>query len=150
MLAGYNSETDAFYKVFSKINYPEIIRATALLQFSESQLSQEQIKLILNFIEDNSPLVRNQTILALDKLNSFDFSKYIEPMLLDSIRLVRISAARYFNMRNNSKIVNNPLYKRAQTDYLNELNVNSDFASGQHQIALFQQAIGNIDNSKKA
>ena len=144
LLAGYHGNTDAFYRVFSQYNYPEIIRATALEAYTNTQLSSEQINVMLRFVNDSSALVRSQTILALDKLNQYDFSENIKPLLTDSIRWVRINAARYLSMRNIS-IDENQSFKKAHHEYLDMLKVNADFASGQHQIALFEQAKGNTD-----
>ncbi len=149
LLAGYHGDTKAFYKVFSKGNNPEIIRATALNQYSNQSLSKEEINRLIAFVNDSSALVRNETVLTLGKLDQLDLSEIIEPLLLDSARLVRISAARYLNMK-NSEVLKNDSYKTAQDEYLNELKVNADFASGQHQIALYNQAKGNIDKAIEA
>ncbi len=55
-------------------------------------------------------------------------------MLLDSVRLVRISAARYFNMK-GSPSFNDADFDKAQKEYLEQLDMNADFPSGQYQIA---------------
>ncbi len=149
LLAGYHGNQDAFYKVFSKHSNPEIIRATAISQYGNQPLSEEAINKILTFVNDSSALVRNETVLTLGKLNQLDLSKTIEPLLLDSVRLVRISAARYLNMK-NSNLLENDSYKTTQKEYLNELKVNADFASGQHQIALYNQVKGNVDKAIEA
>jgi tetratricopeptide (TPR) repeat protein len=149
LLAGYHGDNEAFYKVFSKNNNPEIIRATALSQYGNQPLSEDEINRLIAFVNDSSALVRNEVVLTLGKLNQIDLSKIIEPLLLDSVRLVRISAARYFNMKNNS-LIENDIYKTTQEEYLNTLKVNVDFASGQHQIALYNQAKGNTEDAVKA
>jgi len=149
LLAGYHGDIDAFYKVFSKNSNPEIIRATALNQYGNHPLSEEEINRLIAFVKDSSALVRNETVLTLSKLNRHDLSNTIEPLLLDSVRLVRVSAARYFNIK-NSDILKKDNYKAAQKEYFNELKVNADFASGQHQIALNHQAKGNIDKAIEA
>ncbi len=149
LLAGYHGDNESFYKVFSKNSNPEIIRATALNQYGNQPLSEDEINRLISFVNDSSALVRNETVLTLGKLNQLDFSKTIEPLLLDSVRLVRISAARYFNMK-NSEVLKNKAYKITQKEYLNELKTNADFASGQHQIALYHQAKGNVDKAIEA
>ncbi len=149
LLAGYHGDNEAFYKVFSKTNNPEIIRATALNQYGNQSLSEEEINRLIALVNDSSALVRNETVLTLGKLNQLDLSETIEPLLLDSVRLVRISAARYLNMK-NSEVLENDSFKTAQKEYLNELKVNTDFASGQHQIALYNQAKGNTDKAIEA
>ncbi len=149
LLAGYHGDNEAFYKVFSKTNNPEIIRATALNQYGNQSLSEEEINRLIAFVNDSSALVRNETVLTLGKLNQLDISESIESLLLDSVRLVRISAARYLNMK-NSEALENDSYKTAQKEYQNELKVNADFASGQHQIALYNQVKGNTDKAIEA
>ncbi|HBS11293.1 MAG TPA: hypothetical protein DEO36_01935, partial [Flavobacteriaceae bacterium] len=136
LLAGYHGDNNAFFNVFSKTNNPDIIRATALNQYGSQPLSKEVINKILTFVNDSSALVRNETILTLGKLNQVDLSKIIELLLIDSVRLVRISAARYLSMKNNEVLEHNN-YKKVKKEYLNELKVNADFAPGQHQIALY-------------
>ena len=143
LLAGYGGDTDAFRRVFSQGKYPDIMRATALDAYSNRPLAPEQVQAIVQFLNDSSALVRNQAVLALDKLQQMDFSENVRPMLLDTIRLVRISAARYFNMR-NLDFSTSPPYQKAQGDFMEYLRVNADFASGQHQIALYEQAKGHI------
>lgn len=149
LLAGYGGNTAAFYKVFSQHKYPEIIRATAIHQYGNQLSSQEDINKLLTFVRDPSALVRNETILALGKIEHSDFSEHLKPLLLDSIRLVRISAARYFNMR-NIPIDDTSEYFKAQKEYLEALYVNADFATGQHQIALHNQAKGKLNETVKA
>lgn len=149
LLAGYHGDNEAYYKVFSQKNNPEIIRATALNQYGNQPLSEEEINALLTFVNDSSALVRNEVVMTFGRMSQLDVSKVIEPLLLDPVRLVRISTAKYFNMK-NSTLLENDNYKNVQKEYLNELKANADFASGQHQIALYYQVKGNIDNAIKA
>lgn len=149
LLAGYHGDVEAFYEVVSKKDNPEIIRATALGEYYNRINTQDQINKVLRFVNDSSALVRNETALGLGKMEGVDFSNNVQSLLTDSIRLVRISAARYSNLR-NLNLDNNPLYKKAQDEFMEELDMNSDFASGQHQIALYEQAKGNMQAANKA
>ena len=101
LLAGYHGDMEAFYKVVSKKDNPEIIRATALGEYYNRISSQEQINKVLRFVNDSSALVRNESVLGLGKMEGVDFSENIQSLLADSVRLVRVSAARYSNLRNN-------------------------------------------------
>lgn len=149
LLAGYNGDNGAFYHLMTDRRYPEIIRATALNQYSNQLITPKELNAIKAFLKDSSALVRNEAVNAFDKSGNREISKYLEPLLMDSIRLVRISAARYFNTVNivpENKID----YDRAQKEYLEGLEMNADFASGQHQIALYHQAKGNLNSAIRA
>jgi len=149
LLAGYHGDNKAYYNVFSQKNNPEIIRATALNQYGNQQLSEGEIEKLLDFVKDSSALVRNEVILTFSKLDQIDISKEIEPLLLDSVRLVRISAARYLSIK-DSTLLEGKTYEIARDEYLNTLKINADFASGQHQIALYNQTKGNIGDAISA
>jgi len=143
LLAGYQGDNRAFNHLIVDGKYPEIVRATALSQYSNQSMSLQELNAIREFLNDSSALVRNEAVNAFDRSGNREISRYIEPLLVDSIRLVRISAARYFNTVNLTP-ENKVDFNKAQKEYLEALEMNADFASGQHQIALYQQAKGNI------
>ncbi len=149
LLAGYHGDKSAFYKVFTNNNYPEIARATALNQYSNFNISENEMFSLLRFLNDSLALVRNEAITLFDKSQNLDFSKNIEPLLKDSLRMNRISAARYFTTK-NIKPEHNTNFIKAKKELENELKINADFPSGQHQIALQHQANGNIDKAIEA
>lgn len=149
LLAGYHGDDDAFYRVFSQYKYPEIARATALQQYGNQQLSKEKITTLVPFLKDSSALVRNEAIGALDKYNSNDLSEKIAPLLSDSTRLVRITAAKYFAMR-DMQLVKDTAFTKASNEYETYLKLNADFASGQHEIALLHQAKGKLQKAIQA
>ncbi len=149
LLAGSQGDVAAYYELLSQNKYPEISRATALSSIADRQITQEETLVILKYINDPSALVRNEATLALQGINSNEFSKYIKALLLDSVRLVRISAARYFNMKGVS-LTNNVGFDKAQKEYLERLDMNADFPSGQYQIAMNHQANGATDLAIKA
>ena len=144
LLKGYFENIEGFYEVFSNPSYPDIARATALDQYSNSQLSEQEINNVTKFLKDSSVLVRSEAIKALEKNGATQLSSYVIPLLKDSVRSVRVSAARYFNRIGQSPN-NNGDFVKANKEYLEDLDMNSDFASGQHEIALYNQAIGNTD-----
>lgn len=149
LLAGYHGDKNAFYNLFSNKNYPEIARATALNQYSNFNISEKEMNSLLTFLNDSSALVRNEAITIFDKSPNLDFSKNIEQLLSDSLRINRVSAARYFSMK-NINLESNPNFVKAKKELKNELKVNADFPSGQHQLALQYQANGNIDKAIEA
>ena len=149
LLAGYNGDNGAYYHLMANGKYPEIVRATALNQYSNQSISPNELSAIKEFLKDSSALVRNEAVNTFDRSGNREFSRYIEPLLADSFRLVRISAARYFNTVNI--VPENKLdFDKAQKEYLDDLEINADFASGQHQIALYHQAQNNIQSAIKA
>ncbi len=144
LLKGYFENVEGFYDLFSNPIYPEIARATALSQYSSSLLTEEQMNNIVLFLKDSSALVRTEAIRSLDKLGVAQFASSVLPLLDDPVRGVRISAARYLiNVGQGSTTLN--AFIKAKEELLEALDMNADFASGQHDIALYYQAIGNTD-----
>jgi len=149
LLAGSEGDTEAYKILFSQNKYPDIARATALSQYSNRPLSNENLQDLLKYLKDSSALVRNQAINSFEKAGSQEFSVNIAPLLNDSIRQVRITAARYFNTAQVGE--NDSLtFKAAQKEYLDAMDINADFAGGQHQLALYHQGKGNTELAIKA
>ena len=147
LLPGINGELDSLRKLISLSKYPEIIRATAVNILGKQLQSSQDLDLLKEMLNDLSPMVRKEAVSALAETNN-NFSNEIEKRLDDSIRTVRIAAARYFilhNLKPKSKA-----FKRAKKEYLTELKVNADFASGQHQIALHFTSQGDRAKAKNA
>ncbi len=149
LLKGYFEDNNGFKELFSNTSYPEIARATALKQYTNQPISHDEILALTAYLKDSSAMVRTETIRALEKLGNTNFSENIKPLLYDSIRIVRISGASYFNLTGED-MSSNAEFKIANKEFLEELDMNSDFASGQQQIALYQQAKGNEEAAIKA
>ncbi len=143
MLKGYFTNPDYFLEVVRQKKYPAISRATALSHFAGINLTDDDIRTVISYLKDSSALVRNEAITGLDKYTAPAIIDKINNLLNDSIRLVRISAARYLQLHNLPVDTNSTAYK----EYLTELKTNADFASGQHQLALFYQSKGQIDKA---
>jgi Doubled CXXCH motif (Paired_CXXCH_1)/Cytochrome c554 and c-prime len=149
LLKGYFEDTNGFKELFSNSNYPELARATALKQYTNQSLSYDEILALTAYLKDSSAFVRNETVQAFQRIGNPDWSNKIKPLLNDSIRIVRISSARYFN-NSREDMSTNVDFKNANKEYLEQLDMNSDFASGQQQIALYYQAKGKEDAAVKA
>lgn len=149
LLKGYFEDKNEFKVLFSNTAYPEIARATALKQFANVVSSYEDVQEISKFLKDSSSLMRSETIKALERIGTKDFTPQISELLSDSIRSVRIFAARYFNTTGEdiSKLSD---YKIAENDFIENLEMNSDFASGMHQVAMYHQQKGAQDLAVKA
>ena len=139
LLAGYFGDDAALLKLIGNKKYPATARATAVNYYASQQLTENELLNLVNYLKDSSPLVRREIINGFERNAFVKGSNYIQPLLMDSIRSVRIAAASFYS---NIKIENpNNL---SQQEYLNMLNINADFAAGQLQIALYQQAQGNV------
>ena len=97
MLEGFFEDHNKFKAVLENNLYPEIIRASALNQYSNGQLMQHELEALSVYLKDSSVLIRNQAVIAFQKTNNGNVKDRIAPLLKDSVRLVRISAADYFN-----------------------------------------------------
>jgi len=149
LLKGYAGDKTSFKKLFSNIRYPKIIRATAINQYANKPLTQNELNDLLMLLKDSSALVRREVINLYEKQNVRRIANHIKPLLKDSMRMVRIAAARYFNIIPQD-LSSDKDFKNANNDYLTELNVNADFASDQHQIGIYQQSKGQIYLAIKA
>lgn len=145
LLPGYTGDLDKLHQLIADTTYPGIARATAISVIGSQPLRQEDVLKIRRFVDDSSPLVRNETVKTLESLRDPGQNVMIRPLLNDPIRMVRISAARYMNSLQEYH-TNEP----ARKEYLKALEFNADFASGQQNLALHYQAQGNNDMAIKS
>ena len=148
LLKGYGGNKDGFHEVFSNKIYPEIARATAINQYINQPLTELDVQGLLKYLKDPSPLVRAETLRAIEKTGLNQYSTTILPLIKDSIRVVRIAAAQYFSLK-NEEILENPDYSKANAEYLTQMNLSLDFASGNHQKALYYQSKNNTQQAIK-
>lgn len=144
LLAGQEGNLNALHSLFSQNKYPELARATALNQYTNNPISANEVNDLRRFLKDSSILVRNEAVASFEKMNNTNHYTDIEPLLRDSIRLIRISAVKYFNTIGADMSGNNSFIE-AEKEYLEELEMSADFASGQHQIAIYQENKGRTD-----
>lgn len=149
LLKGYFEDINGFKELFSNTNYPEIARASAIKQYGNLPISYEEVAALTAYLKDSSALVRNETVKALKKIGNPDWSNKVKPLLKDSIRVVRISAVSYFNS-SGEDMTTNVDFKNATNEFLEELDMNSEFPSGQQKIAFYHQEKGNEEAAVKA
>jgi tetratricopeptide (TPR) repeat protein len=153
LLKGYFEDSNAWKVLFSNSNYPAIARATALAQYVNQPLTQQQIQELAAYLKDPEVMVRNEAIRAFELIKPQGVASSIKPLLNDSIRVIRISAARYFN-GTGEFLPNDAAFEKANKEYLENLETNSDFSQGLNEIAIYHQMKGNselaIENYKKA
>jgi len=146
LLKGYFENPVAFKQVIQNDSFPQISRATALEQYFNHRLTEQDVQWVIQYLQDQNPLIRHENVLGLSTYARPEINAQVKKLLNDSIRSVRIVAARYF-LYNNIPVDTTSL---AFKDFWTDLQVNADFASGQHQLALYYQAQGNLEKAKKA
>lgn len=148
LLKGYFENKEGFHEVISNPTYPEIARATAVNQLMNQNISQDDVTKLVKYLNDDSAWVRTETVRAIEKTGLSNYDASIQPLLKDSIRMVRIATARYFNMK-NADMSADANYPKANKEFIDRMNLNLDFASGQHQKALYYQAKNNTEDAIK-
>lgn len=144
LLAGSNGDQAALFALISNSKYPAIARATAVSHYAQSIASEQELKNLLSYINDPEALFRAETMKSLNGFGTMDIITEVEPLLMDSIRSVRIAAAEYLNtVQPDSTYVHG--FEKANKEYVESLNVNADFAAGQMQIALYHISQGRVE-----
>ena len=147
LLKGYFEDNAAFLTLVDSLHkYPDYVRATAMNQYAQSGLTETEINALGKYLKDPYSLVRNEVVETYSQMGRTDKEPLIRAMLNDSIRIVRVSAARYYNI-NNLDLYEIAGGKRANDEFIHQLELNSDFASGQHQKALYYQAKGDTERA---
>ncbi len=149
LLAGSQGDNKAYLHLINGKQYPDIARATAVNQYSNQINSEADLIALKEFLSDTAPLVRNETVTSFSNFRYEEIAGEIETLLQDSIRLVRTASAKYFNTIKHTPN-NKNIYDKAHKEYFEELEMNADFATGQHQIAQYYEAQGNIEQTIKA
>lgn len=150
LLKGYFKDNAAFLTLIDSVGkYPDYVRATAMSQYSQSGLTEMEVNALGKYLRDPYALVRNETVEAYRRMGRTDKAPLIEPLLNDSLRVVRVSAARYYAMQHMdiSEAVNG---KEAFDEFMHQMELNSDFASGQLQKALYYDAKGDTERAIQA
>ncbi len=142
LLAGNAGDQEAYYALISNDKYPAIARATAVNQYGQRIVSAKELNGLLSYLNDPEALLRIETLKSLNGIAPDNFANQIKPLLMDSLRSVRIAAAEYFSKAGFDTVAANG-YNSANEEYIASLNVNADFATGQMQIALYHIAQGN-------
>lgn len=143
LLPGSLGDINSLYLLLENKDYPEIVRATALRRLSNHVLDEYGQTLVRKLLRDSSALVRTEAIRVSGMQGDEEISAYIQSLLEDPTRTVRISAANYFIK--NQQNPNTPAFQKAEEEFITALKMNLDFASGQVQQALYYEAKGEIN-----
>lgn len=146
---GMIGDYEALRTLFKDETYPALTRASALDMYSRDPLNEQLLNELIPLLQDEAPLVRFHTISAFERGEGTYFTNQIYPFLSDSIRMVRIAAARYYHYK-KIELVEDEAYNRAQKELREYLEVNTDFPGGQVQLALYHQTKNEMDLAIKA
>lgn len=126
---------------------PNIAKAAALSAM-RPYLSQDNIGIIYQGLQDENSMVRLASVSALEGLSNIMLVQLVLPLLDDPVKSVRIEAARVMASIPVGNIDKKQLeaYNRATADYINSQLVNADLPRAQLNLAHFYQAKG--DNKK--
>jgi tetratricopeptide (TPR) repeat protein len=143
LLPGYHGDNQALLALIENGDLPDVARATAV-NYLAPVASQEELQRITGFLRDSSALVRREVVQALSNRPDVNAMPYVQPLIKDSIRLVRISAANYM-LRLDPQASTQPAYQAAIEENLQALEMQADFASGQHGLGVYYETIGQPD-----
>lgn len=149
LLKGSNGDKQALLKILESKDYPDIARATSMSHLINQRATRDEIVLIALKLNDSSALLRREAIVSIQKTRDVSFANRIKPLLADPIRSVRMAAASYF-IGLKIDVKDDVNFKKANQEFLDFLDLNSDFASGQLQIADYLQSKGEMDLAIKA
>lgn len=137
--------TDLIDLIFDNA-HPEIIRATAVWYIGQYP-EQDAMDILVKAIESKSPMVRASAANAMENVPIEVRKPFLEEMLSDDVRSVRISAIQQltaFAIHDMpSEIVDH--FKNAMQEYKVYLDVNEYFPVGQMNLARFHEQQGNLD-----
>lgn len=119
------------------VSYPAITRATAIFNFQF--LTEEDFRVLLNSLEDPSPIVR---VNALRKVQDFSPEERVaigSRFINDKVKMVRVMAAQLLSGIPNNLLasVNVEQLKKARNEYLEMLTTNADFSIGRVQLGQY-------------
>ncbi|MEI6865924.1 tetratricopeptide repeat protein [Flavicella sp.] len=149
LLEGNAGNKGALLKLISSEGYPEISRATAMSHLITQRATREEVAKIAEKLNSSSALLRREAVTSIEKIRDVSYLNQIKPLLKDSVRSVRIAAVSYL-VTLKVKTEKTKFYKKAEKEYLDFLDMNSDFASGQLKIAEYLQSKGELDLAIKA
>ncbi|TWO31928.1 tetratricopeptide repeat protein [Seonamhaeicola sediminis] len=151
---GFTGESSGFHGLLTMAKdtvYPDIARASAVRSMT-NYLNEEVIDNMLQFLNDESPIVRGTTIDVLSEIPSQDYINYFLPLLKDSKRTVRVKA--FFAMASLDELQIPEDYKEAYQKVKKEfevhLGVTSDFAGGRAKRGGFYLKKGDVLNAIKS
>ncbi|GLB49874.1 tetratricopeptide repeat protein [Neptunitalea lumnitzerae] len=149
LLAGYAGDKQAFQYIIDNHNYPDIIRATALQNYTNMNLTPQEVNGLKKYLKDSSIMVKTETLNAYFKIGDTTQTKAIAKLLTDSLRSARILSAKFISVYGAPELKTES-FKKANKEFETFLNTNADFSSGQAQIAEYKYLKNDVEGAIKA
>ncbi|WP_152286111.1 tetratricopeptide repeat protein [Flavicella marina] len=130
------SKTPEAYKPLLQLakdaSYPEIARASAIVELPNYRNQAIVRKQLLEFLNDPSPLVRASSTDALNDISDINNVSYLLPLLNDEKRAVRIKAFSALAILDEQQVPQNykSVYNKVKKEYFIYLDGISDFTGG--------------------
>jgi len=142
---------DSLMALANNNNYPNIARASAIANLTNYTHTVD-IKNVLQFLKDTSPLVKGATVDLLFKLKAgTKYYKAILPLLKDTKRAVRVKAFLAMSGLSVSKIPKEykPFYNKVKIEFANNLKAVGEFSGGKLKRAEYYIRIGKTESAIK-
>lgn len=142
---------DSLMALAKDTNYPNISRASAVSNLN-NYIQTINIKNVLQFLKDKSPLVKGATADLLFELKvGTTYNKDILPLLKDSKRAVRVKAFYALSGLSVSKIPKEykPFYDKVRIEFANNLKAIGEFSGGKLKRAQYYMGIGKLESAIK-
>ena len=148
---GKNNAGDLLEKIINDGNTPAIARASAVTSLS-SYLDQKNIDVVQNGLNDDDAMVRLASVSALEGLPQNLLVTLAFPLLSDSVKSVRIEAARILAPIPVGQLQGEQLriYQHAIDDYVESQQINADRPEAQLNLGNYFAAKGDADKAISA
>ena len=132
--------------------YPEIARASAIVELPNYRDQAEVRRQLLLFLNDESPMVRASSIDAINEISDPANVNYLLPLLKDEKRAVRIKAFSALAILNENNLPQNykSVYKKVEKEYFIYLKGTSDFVGGRVNKANYLLKKGDLQGAIKS
>tara|TARA_B100000809_G_scaffold107182_1_gene105615 strand:+ start:7351 stop:9375 length:2025 start_codon:yes stop_codon:yes gene_type:complete len=131
--------------------YPEIARASAIIELPNYRNQAIVRKQLLQFLNDESPLVRASTVDAINEISDPADVTYLLPLLNDEKRAVRVKTFGALAIMDEKNIPQKykKLYKKVEKEYFIYLDGISDFVGGRINRANYVLKKGDLQGAIK-
>lgn len=142
---------DSLMALAKNSSYPNIARASAVSNLNNYREIID-VKEILQFLKDDSPLVKAATADLLFELKAGNtYYKAVLPLLKDAKRAVRVKAFYTLSSLPVSKIPKEykPFYDKVRIEFANNLKMIGEFSGGKLKRAQYYIGIGKVESAIK-
>ncbi|MGY6649283.1 tetratricopeptide repeat protein [Wenyingzhuangia sp. IMCC45574] len=150
-MQGKEGGKDSLIALAKDTVYPNIARASAVSNLN-NYTHLINVKKVLQFLKDESPLVKGATADLLFELKlGTDNYKALLPLLKDKKRAVRVKAFFALSSVPKSKIPTDyvPFYDKVRIEFAKTLKVGGEFSGGRMKRAQYYMGVGKIENAIK-